>query len=225
MNPHGYFGRVMQQLLQQRSKMEAELQRATGEGQNRCKGQQAKGNREQRAAGKEQQAQHQPAVLTTLLCKMWFQLSRCRPGWRLHLWLCKKLPVIAVLNHTTQSKSSHSSSVYRRIMIQAQKTILLTISIFDCDVSAGLLLLLLPLLRLVLADDLCLLSRLLCTLGSCFLPFCFCVQGPVVLPPFLSAHLFELRVLLLKLSCAKGIWPACALYNVIMLITMMIIII
>lgn len=98
----------MQQLLQQRSKMEAELQRATGEGQNRSKGQQAKGNREQRAAGKEQQAQHQPAVLTTLLCKMWFQLSRCRPGWRLHLWLCKKLPVIAVLNHTTQSKSSHS---------------------------------------------------------------------------------------------------------------------
>jgi len=35
-----------------------------------------------------------------------------------------------------------------------------------------------------------------------------------VLPPFLSAHLLELRVLLLQLSRAEGIWPACALYNI-----------
>ena len=44
-----------------------------------------------------------------------------------------------------------------------------------------------------------------------------------MLPPFLSAHLFELRVLLLQLSCAKGIWPACALCNEIMISTMIII--
>ncbi len=46
-----------------------------------------------------------------------------------------------------------------------------------------------------------------------------------MLPPFLSAHLIEFGVLLLQLSRAKGICPACALYNNIIIIIITIIII